>query len=274
MPYYPRKRAAKKGRKTSKYITARKAIRNAKKINFKKAVRSVISENAETKHAYTSSGNALTYFNSGINSSGDMLQVLPNIASGTADNQRIGDQLKGQKLNISGYVRLNYNSENLESQPRSAVLCRMMVLSMKNRNGIYADAIGASANLSALLKKGGTTSNFSGNLSDINAKINTDFFTVHHDSKFYLTQSYLVQPATAGLSTMSNDIKNAIKFFNIRIPCKKLLKYDSTAASGLQPVNWAPFLVLGYSYLDGSTPDVVGTEVAMQYNSDFTYEDV
>lgn len=273
--YYRRRGRATAKPKARKYITARKAVRKARKNNFVRAVKAVISANAESKHAYTTSGNVLTYFNSGINSSGDMLQVLPNISQGIGDNQRIGDQIKGQKLTVSGYVRLNYNSETLESQPRSAVLCRMMILSLKYRNGVYADAIAAATNaLPALLKKGGTTSAFTGNLSDINAMVNTDLFTVHHDRKFYLTQSYLVQPGTAGQSTMASDVRNAIRFFRINVPCKKVLKYDSAAASGLQPINFAPFLVLGYSYLDASAPDVLGTEVSMQYNTDFTYEDI
>lgn len=258
-----------------KYISKRKAVRRAKKSNFVKAVKAVISSQSETKHAYIYSGNVLTYFNSGINSAGDMLQLVPNIANGTADNQRLGDQIKAQSLRVSGYIRLNYNSENIESQAKSAVLCRLMVLSLKYRNGSYSDVVGATTALNGLLKKGGTTTSFAGNLSDINALINTDLFTVHHQSKFYLTQSYLTQPGAGGLSSMASDVRNAIKFFNINVRCKnKLLRYDVNVSSGLQPTNWAPFLVLGYAYLDGTSPDALGTEVAMQYNSDFTYEDM
>lgn len=261
-------------RKARKYVTARKAVRKARKANFVRAVKSVISSQVEDKHAHISTGNNLVLFNSGINSSGDMLQIIPNIAQGVGDYQRIGDKVIAKKLEVSGYVRLAINSEVLEQRSTSNVIVRMMVLSMKNRNGLYADALGAAANLASLLKKGGTTSGFTGVLGDINAKINTDWFTVHSDRKFYLTQDLLVQSGSAGISTMAADTRNIVKFFKLNIRCKnKVLRYDQGAASGLQPLNWAPFLVLGYSFLDGSAPDTVSTSVGLNYTTDFTYED-
>lgn len=260
-------------RKARKYVTARKMVRKAKKANFVRAVKKVISAQVESKMAHITSGNNLISFNSGINSSADMLQVLPNIAQGTGDSNRIGDQIRGQSLTIKGHVRLQPNTETNELLSTTNVVVRMMVLSMKNRNGIYADAIGGSANLSNLLKKGSTTSGFTGVLGDINAEINTDWFTLHAERKFYLNQSLIAVPGPAGQSSVAMDTRNLVKFFKIKIPCKKLLKYDAGAASGLQPLNWAPFLVLGYSFLNGASPDTVSTNVGMSYITDFKYED-
>lgn len=259
-------------RPARKYISARKAVRKGRKSNFVKAVKKVISEQTETKHAHITTGNNLVFFNSGITSSGDMLQIVPNIAQGTADNQRIGDQIRGQKLTINGYVRLGLNSENIEDRSSTNIICRMMIVSLKSRNGYYQDAAN-SAFLSLLLKKGGTTSAFNGNLGDINAEINREVFTVHADKKFYLTQNLIAQSGTAGLSTVSLDTRGIIKFFKINVPCKKLMRYDSGLASGLQPTNFAPMLLLGYATLDGSSPDVLVTQVGLNYTTDFAYED-
>lgn len=265
-------RSVKRSNRARKYISARKAIRKARKANFVRAVKQVISAQTESKHAHITSGNNLVFFNSGINSTGDMLQIIPNIAQGTADNQRIGDQIRGQKLTVSGYVRLGLNSEDVENRATTNVLCRMMIVSLKPRNGYYQDAAN-SAFLSLLLKKGGTTSAFEGRLGDINAEINREVFTVHSDRKFYLTQDMIAQPATAGLASVAVNTRNIIKFFKINVPCKKLLRYDSGLASGLQPTNFAPMLLLGYAALDGSNPDVINTNVGLNYISDFTYED-
>lgn len=267
---------SRKSVKSSKgYLTPKKALLKARRHNLRKFVRKVISEKAETKVAHISTGNSLVLFNSGINSSADMLQVIPNIAQGTNDSNRIGNQLNAQYLKLSGYVRLAINTENIEERSTANVMVRLMVLSMKNRNGIYADALGGSANLSSLLKKGGTTSAFTGVLGDIYAPINTDFFTVHADRRMVLSQNLIAQPGSAGISTVALDTSKIVKFFKLNIKCRnKKLVYDSFAASGLQPVNWAPFLVLGYSFLDGSSPDTLSTSVGLNYISDFGFEDV
>lgn len=257
-----------------KYITARKAVRKARKSNFVKAVKSVISSQAEDKHAHITTGNGLVYFNAGINSAGDMLQVLPNIAQGNLDYQRIGDQIKGKKLTINGFIRLTPNTENIEDTSVTNVVCRLMVLSLKFRNGIYSDAVGAAGNLNLLLKKGGTTSGFDGYLGDINAPVNSDVFTTHYDRKFYLTQDLMARTGTAALNLLAVNMKDIVKFFKISIPCKKLLKYDSGLGAGVQPINFSPFMVLGYSALDGSAPATLTTPVAMSYTTDFTYEDI
>lgn len=249
------------------------AIAKARKANFTKAVKAVISSQIEDKTAFMSSGSSLIMCNSGISGSGDMQQVLPGIAQGSGSSNRIGDLIKGKRLKITGFVRLQPNTETLEYQQTTQVMVRLMILTIKIRNGALADALGASPNLAYLLKKGGTTSSFDGNLPDINAPINTDVFTVLAERKFYLSQSLLVQPGAAGISTMATDQRDAVKFFNINIPIKKILRFDSGVSSGTQPTNFAPFLCVGYTFLSGGTPDTISTNVGLQYNTDFVYED-
>lgn len=238
-------------------------------------VRAENHKQAETKQAYHSingSSSAMTYFNSGITSSGDMLQVLPYISQGSGDNQRIGDQINTQSLKISGYIRYLPNTENYEQSAFSHVVARLMVVSLKYRSA-YPDSAGSTAPLSGLLKKGGTATAFTGVLSDIFAPINTDLWTKHHNEVFYLSQPLLVQPGTAGQTTMPLDVKNLVKFFNINIPCKKTLKYDNNVTSGSSATNFAPMLLLGYAYLNGDAPDTVTSNLGMYYTSILNYED-
>lgn len=260
-----------------KYISKRKAVRRAKKSNFVKAVKQVISSTEEDKMAYFNSGDNLISFNSGISGASDMQQVIPNISQGTADNARIGDQIRCKKLNIKGYARLypKVQSGTFVNEPKlSNVMVRMMILSVKSLPS-YPAAVNQPGYLSSLLKKGGTTTSFTGTLSDIQAPINSDVFTTHYDKNFYLTQDYafLATTGSAVSGPVGIDIKNTIKFFNINLKCKdRVLKYD-TVNGGILPINLGYFLVLGYAYLDGSSPDSLLTQVGLQYVSTMTYED-
>jgi len=241
--------------------------------NFIKAVRKIIDSNQETKQAFHTTGPSLVLYNSGIDSSGDMSQILPAISQGLDANNRIGEQIRAKSLNVKGYIRLNVN-DVAESTKLTNVIVRMMVVSLKVRSA-FPDAQGSTAQLQSLLKKGGTTTGFSGVLSDIYAPINTDLWTVHHDKKFYLSQSYVnVTGASPPTATIAQDISKTVKFFNFNVKCKnKVLKYDEDTASNIYPTNFAPMILLGYSYLDGSSPDVLLTNVGLSYDSVLNYED-
>lgn len=237
------------------------------------AVRKIVNKDQETKQAYTSSGDSLTFFNSGINSAGDMIQIMPNIQQGVGAHQRIGEQILAKNLSVKGYIKLNVNDVS-DSTKLTNVIARMMVVTMKTRPCFY-DATGSPATLASLLKKGGTTVGFTGVLSDIYAPINTDAFTVHYDKRFYLSQSYVnVTGAAPPTTILAQDISKTVKFFKFNVRCKnKKLKYDEDVGSDLYPTNFGPMLLLGYSYLDGSSADTVSTNLSLQFDSVFNYED-
>lgn len=264
----PIKKVSFRKRRVSKKTASKAFVRNVKQI---------VSSLQETKQAFHNSGNSLTFFNSGIDSAGDMLQVIPTISQSVLDNGRIGDQIRAKSLNIRGYLKLNINAASGtagDSTTLPNVIARLMVVTIKSRLN-YPDAAGAPVFLNTLLKKGGTTVGFTGLLSDINAPINTDVFTVHADRKFYLNQSYVNSiGASVPSQYLAQDIRNTVKFFNLRVRCKnKLLKYDEDVGSGIYPSNFAPIMLLGYSYLDGSSPDTLSTNLGMQYVTTLNYED-
>lgn len=232
-----------------------------------KTIQRVINKNAESKIANFNTGNTLLAFNSGINLVTDMRQVLPNIAKGTSVNERAGDQLMCQSLVIKGYIKANIQS-TAGVPSSSTILVRLMVVSLKTRSN-YSDASASSSPLNSLIRKGGTTTTFAGNISDINAELNTEIWTKHYDRKFYLTQDFLVTAAG------NNNVKNTVKFFNIRLKCRrKLLKYDDSISSGLLPTNYGPMLMVGYSYMDGAAPDTGTNAVGIYYDVDMTYQDL
>lgn len=270
MARYPRKNA----RRRPAARKPKNAVRKAKKSNLKKFVKKVVSEMAETKHAYTSTGNTPILFNSGIDSTADIQPLIPAIGQGDDSNQRTGQVITAKRLNIKGHVRLNINDVS-DSTKLPQVAVRMMVISMKNKPS-YGDVTASAAPFATLLRKGGTTTNFTGVLSDLYAPINTDVFTKHYDKVMYLSQSYLNGIGSSIPSQyVAQDVSKTIKFFNINVKCKnKVLKYDEDISSDSWPVNWSPFLVLGYAYLDGSSPDTLSTNVGLIYDSMLQFEDI
>ena len=195
---------------------------------LKKTIRSVINKQAENKQAYTtqSTAPALLKFNSGIDSTADIIQILPNISKGDDENQRNGNQIRAKSFNIKGFLKLDVNDVP-DSTKLPNVVARLMVVSMKVAPS-FQDAVTLGSKIGTLLKKGGTTSAFTGALQDLYAPINTDVFTVHYDKKFYLKQDYVnVAGSSAPSTTIAQDISKTVKFFNINIKCKnKLLRYD------------------------------------------------
>lgn len=272
MAYYPRRRRGIRSKPRPKTKSVRKAIRQVKKTNFVNAVKKVIRSQNETKMAYLTNSNAsLIKYNSGIDSLGDITPILPSITESVNENGRIGDQIRSQTLQIKGYIKFDYSS--VPASKVCSVGVRMMCVSLKSAQN--ADAVNSTATpLYSLLKKGGTSTAFTGVLSDLTAPINTDLFTVHSDKLYYLKQDMIIQNGTVTNNWVAADVSKLLRFFTINVKCKnKQLKYEDGISSGVYPTNFYPFILLGYSYLDGSSPDIVSTPLGMEFTSCLKYED-
>lgn len=232
-----------------------------------KAIQSIIHKDAETKQAYTSI--VSTQFNSGISGSGDNFQILPNVNQGTADNSRCGDQIRGQSLTLKGAIVYNPSTGVYGTYSNTRLAVRLMVVQPKNLTD-YASVNGAALSWqNILLKKGGTTSAFTGILNDLWAPINTDAITKYYDKVFYIQGTY--QATAVG----SSQLLGSTRFFKHTFKLKnKLLRYDNSIGSGLYPTNFAPTLIIGYAHMDGSAPDTVSTAISVSYDSIFNYEDM
>jgi len=258
----------KKNKKTPKKTV--RLIKPKKRQTFEKKVLSVIHKQAENKEAYITSGeSSLVSFNSAINVAGDMLPIVPGMVQGTASNQRIGDKIMLQTHTIKGYFRVVPNL-TAGSYKFGNVGVRMMVLSFKNisnYDNIITDPTIATK-LAGLLQKGGTTVGFTGLISDLQAPINRDLFTVHYDKVYHIKQDYV-------MTAVGTTTQDTLRFFNIKLRVKnKQLKYTDDLSSGLLPSNHAPILCLGYSYMDGSLADSTATNVQLFYESIIRYEDM
>lgn len=274
---FSRKYTRKTTRKPTLKKTVKKAIKSASNRIFKKKVLSVIHAQAEDKIAYTGTGDSLVYFNSGITSSGDIMKIIPNITNNSSDSGRVGDEIRAKSIQIKGaLIMANNLSQNTTSPIRIAV--RLMIVQPKRYNSFADIQANYSTWNSALLKKGGTQSNFTGTLSDLWAPINEDEIVKYYDKVYYMDQPYIFSQNFTGATVSPPTeltLHNTVKMFNIKLRCRnKKLQYDPSSDSGALPTNYNPVLILGYTHLDGSSADVVNTQVALTYDSMFYFEDL
>lgn len=264
-----RKYAGKNRRGSTRKPSVKKAVRQVRNKAFKKKVLSVIRDQSETKQAFLVQGT--TDFNSGISGAGDCLKVIPNIVRGTADNQRIGDQIRATSVNIRMILQMLPQNIGQNDGVRK-IAARVMVVTPKSYPNWATASTNTSSWMPTLLKKGGTTTAFTGAIDDLYAPKNTDAITFHYDKVHYFNQSTYGQSTGSGLVAFTQD--KLVRFLNIKLKCRnKLVKYDDNVDTGLTPVNLGYFVVIGYVFVDGTSPDLVSTRIRAQYDATFNYED-
>lgn len=234
--------------------------------NLKKVVKQIIHEQVETKQGFHERSTAS--YNSGINSTGDATRVLPNISQGTTDNARIGDQIRAQSLSIKGAVVYNPSTGQYGTFANARLGVRLMVVQPRLYSNLDDVQNNAATWTAYLLRKGGSTSAFTGVLSDLWSPINTDGIIKYYDKVFYLDAPY--QATAVGSVLMGKSTK----LFSISMKLKnKLLKYDANVSGGVQPTNYAPVVLLGYAHMDGSAADTLTTAVQLTYDTIMNFED-
>lgn len=254
-----------------KKVAVRKAIRRAVKSDFAKKVIAVVRGQAESKQAWTSF--APTDFNSGIGAQADACRILPNISKSVDDNGRIGDQINPQSLTIRGIVQMLPQGTGQGDGVRK-IAARLMVVTPKAYQTWASAYANATTWMPYLLRKGGTTSSFSGAIDDLYAPINTDAITCHYNKVFYMNQGTIITGTTS--NTMTIDQSNLVRFFKktFKFGKTRKFKYDANVDSGLTPSSPGAYvMILGYTFVDGTAPDTLSTRVRLQFTSVLNYED-
>lgn len=211
-----------------------------------KTIQKVVSSNEEIKSSYHQHSST---FDGSPTLATDIIRFLPNNTVGINDNERIGSKIKIKSLTAKGHLILKSNVGGNWSFCKVGV--RLMVLQPKQCSN-YSTLTGTSLGgnwLGTLLQKGSGTVGYTGTISDLYAKIDTDSSIVYYDKIHYLS---LEQINTA---VGAQGVRETVKFFKINIPVRKSLVYNDNL-DALQPQNFNPVMVCGYSYLDGNSPTV------------------
>jgi len=264
MAYFPKKKRGVKKTGAKRPVYRKRKVTKPSKA-FVQKVQRIIHKDVETK--MVTFPQAFTSYNSAISAVGDIGQLIQNISQGTSESARIGDQVKAMKLDLRGHLIMNTGYNTL-SDTRIAV--RMFIVQPKNFSDYNSIFTNAGTWLSNLLKRGNTTTGFTGAISDLYSDVNSDAITCYYDKVTYLTAPYIA----AGATITPIDIgRQSVRFFRKTIKLRKTLKYDININGGLQPTNYCPVLLIGYAHLDGSAADTLSTQVGAQWNCNLYYED-
>lgn len=256
-----RKFFRKAGRKNIRKGGNKRAPAKAKGV-FKKKVLQVIHEQLEDKHAFASQ--TTTNYNGTIDSTAEFYDLCPSIPQGTDMGNRIGDQIRGKNLVVKGHICMSLTGD---SDANTRIAVRLMALSSKIGPSYYSNENNTA--LDRLLLANSTAQKFNGDVLSLYLPVNREMWTVHYDKIHYLSMSQLYHTGATDVE-VTRETRYTTKFFTIRIPCKKLIRYGDGHA---WPTNFRPRFCLGYAHVDGSTADTVETQVAATWISDFTYED-
>jgi len=212
---------------------------------------------------------SLTAHNSSI-TTGDCITLVPAVPQGTADWQRIGDKIKPKYLRVDVECALNFDPGFQTpalgggfpfsgGRFQSPLVARLICFTQAD---IKTATTGAAVDTGSLLRgDNGVNVGYSGINGDNIRPINTGKFRVLKDKKFELVP--IPGPTVDGV------YKTNIRY-SFRLKCPTF-KYDST--TGDVPLNFCPFIAVGYNYPNGSPADVTSTALNMIVISTLVYED-
>jgi len=249
-PVFPRRRKA-------------KAVRTAKptKSQVVTIVKKMIDRNVENKFVgYQVETNVL--HNSGI-TSGDCLPILGTVVSGTTPTRRIGDRISPKSLTVKGV--LSWTPAGCNTSQNMYV--RVIIASQKTiklGSQVVAGAVDA-AHLVRTGIDGFDQTNFDGTTRSLNYLMNKDSFHVYYDRIHMLAPNNVGGGGCESMPLYSKRWSYTFK----SLPSH--LAFDTQ--NGDWPINFAPFLAIGYAYPDGTAPDVVTTKLITNTNSYLSFED-
>lgn len=219
-------------------------------------------------------GTTTTARSIGVSSLGSVIPLIRDIQNGPESYQRLGDKVRPKYLMVRGYIAIN-NTVPVETAAR----VRIMVVSNKSvKNASPLVAPISSLPLGALLNDNLASSapsvahGFRGIADDDTASINSEQFVTHSDKHYDLVQAgKTAAPPIQGTGAMS-----VYRYFKIKVKC--LAALDFTDPNGDYPTNFAPFLLMGYSYPEGwgfpvLDPDPLGNQIRIYVRSTLYYED-
>lgn len=212
-------------------------------------------------------------FNSTI--AGDAYSLLPPIApessassGASTGNLRSGDKVRPRSLIIRGTVQ--WDGEYSAHNYCPPATCRLMILTQKNIK-VGSTSPMTTPDLAHLLKDNVGTDvarAYGGNPWDNFAPINTELFKVYMDKKIKMLPFYTPNVGGIGFSAGTQRTYSFVK----KIKCPATLSYDD--GNGNFANNFAPFLVFGGTFDDGTAPATLTyTPWRVRVESILDYED-
>jgi len=218
-------------------------------------------------------------FNSTIASASEIYPVLPSVPKNTTDSitafGRLGDKIKPLSLQVWGSIALS------TAQYRR-VRVRVMFLTAKS---IKNASQKANIDVLHLINDGRTDggTQFNGTVEYRDFPVNTNKFTVLSDRSYNLAQAGSVSVGSPPVTLPGDDFPTfnnyddniqSFKHFKLSLPVPATLQYS--VATSDDPTNYYPFVVIGYTNLDGNpgpTGSTGATEITACISSLLKFDD-
>lgn len=245
-----------------------KGVKNTKR--FEKSVKAIVhdelQQELEEKNAITDYAGIplLTTIPSGVvlNGQGNFFKLMPEVfqstqgATGSAYNERIGNEIVLKELDIHGF--LNYVPTSIPTisiNPENAKLAvRVMILKAKQIND--QETLFDNMPTDGLIRFGTQSTGLGGPIPyqglplDSFRDINRDAFAVRYDKVHYLNGPTLLQGTTSPNVSL---VPSGLKMFRHKMTFgKKGLKLKYTASSDTEANNFPYFMVMGYSSMSAN----------------------
>jgi len=237
-------------------------MKDTQKAQTLQLVKRMISRSLNNKQVGWSVENAVLH-NSPITPA-DCYPLVNQIAVGTADYNRIGERIRPRALRVRGTIALN-GSSITGGFTHVPIQVRVMILSEKDIK-TAAQVLGGAVDTLRLLKpniQAADEVDYSGATFNALLPVNKELFHVYYDKTFTLCG-----PEPEGVEQLTRFQVNWSKTIT-KLPAS--LTFDN--GNGDYINNFAPFLAIGYSYPDGSSPDTVSQRIVSTTFSQLTYED-
>lgn len=256
MPYYPRRKYVRKGRKVARRKYAKRVYK--KKTSFAVRVKRVIHRLAENKvQSIPYANNSLINAGSSVNPY--YISLMPTPVQGTSVQERIGNNINVVKSTIRGFVNLlPYNSTTNDLQ--CPIKVKMWLCSRKKTNRAITSAPIA-ADFNNFFQSGSTSLGFQSNILDMLLHNNKDWWNIYATKTFELSPNLLGQTFATSTFIQSPSGKMSMPFSFDLTKHLGALKYND---SGTYPTNKELYLVFQTVRADGAvqtTPTPVYAEV-------------
>lgn len=203
-----------------------------------------------------------------INSGSQFFPLMPSVANGIHENNRIGNYVKPVKLVIEGTITYNANVEQTGSITQARMLLGAMYCVQPREYRSHADGI-PSINI---LERNGSPDSFKGYPSDCDLPLNTAEFLHYRKIIWPIIKPYGHTHDTAPGSGYFGGSTGLIKRFKI-ILTKELPARLHFTENENNPTNCAPYLAVGYADAENAAPDTVTTQLRLSYTSTLYYKD-
>jgi len=236
-------------------------MRDVQKAQMLTLVKRMIAKGTENKRVGYIVENAVVH-NSAITSA-DCEPLIGEIVQGTDSFNRIGDKVKPKSLLVKGTIALNGGVTG--GFTRVPLQVRVMILSAKDVK-VGAQILAGSIDTAHLLEPNIAIANevdYSGTTVNALFPVNRDAYRVYYDKTFTLCG-----PEPEGTEAVTKFCANWSYRFK-KMPSQ--LTFDN--GNGDWANNFAPFLAIGYSYPDGSSPDSLTRRLVSTCYARLDFED-